>query len=106
MINEHSTRDEVLAAVRLSGLELINASSALQKDKEVVLAAINQNYYAYLHASATLQTDNEVLLATIRKNSEAIVWVTLSAEIVHYQKTNNLSIEQTLIELIYGDIVE
>ena len=46
MINENSSRDEVLAAVKEDGWSLEYASDLLRADKEVVLEAVKQDGYA------------------------------------------------------------
>jgi hypothetical protein len=43
MINENSTKEQVLKAVKQDGLYLQYASEELRGDKEVVLAAVKQN---------------------------------------------------------------
>ena len=43
-INNNSTRAEVLKAVKINGLKIINANKKFLKDKVIVLTAINQRY--------------------------------------------------------------
>ena len=62
MINEKSTKAEVLAAVGRDGLLLRYASDALKADRDVVLAAVSQNGEALYYASDALKADRDFML--------------------------------------------
>ena len=72
MINENSSRDEVLAAVRQNGYALEYASKDLRADKEVVLAAVKQKGWAIHCASEDLRKDKKVVLAAVRQKGCAL----------------------------------
>ena len=55
MIDETSTKEEVLEAVKQDGYALEYASEELRGDREVVLAAVKQNGRALEQASFKLQ---------------------------------------------------
>jgi hypothetical protein len=55
MINEKSTKEEVMQAVREYSHALKYASEQLRGDREVVLQALRQNFYAFMYASHKLQ---------------------------------------------------
>ena len=57
MINETSTKAEVLAAVKQDGYALRFASDELRGDKEVVLAAVKQDGRAFEYASEELRCE-------------------------------------------------
>lgn len=65
-IDENSTREEVLEAVKQDGLDLGYASKELQNDKEVVLKAIAEDEEALEYASNELKKNPE-FLAEARK---------------------------------------
>ena len=72
MINENSSRDEVLAAVRQNGYALEYSSDPLRADKKVVLAAVRRNGYALQYALGGLIKDKEVVLAAVNQNCWAL----------------------------------
>ena len=55
MINENSTKEIVLEAVREAGDALKYASEELQNDREVVLKALKDTRYAFEYASDSIQ---------------------------------------------------
>ena len=70
MIDENSTKAEVLAAVLQWGWHLEHASYALRSDRQVVLAALSRNGCVLQYASDELRSDRKVVLAAapIRMN--------------------------------------
>ncbi len=72
MIDEYSSRTDVLAAVKKDGLLLEFASAELQADRDVVLAAVAQNGWALMYASANLRDSREVVLAAVAQNGFAL----------------------------------
>ena len=68
MINENSSRDEVLAAVKEVGWALKYASEDLRADKEVVLEAVKQDYRALEYALGDLK--NHPLLKSIAEETK------------------------------------
>lgn len=62
MINEKSTKAEVLAAVGQDGHALRYASDALKADRDVVLEAVSQNGEALYYASDALKADRGFML--------------------------------------------
>ena len=72
MINENSSRDEVLAAVRQNGRALEFASEDFRADSEVVLSAVKQKGGALRCASEDLRKDKEVVLEAIKQNGNAL----------------------------------
>ena len=63
MINENSSRDEVLEAVKQHKDALFWASNELRGDREVVLEAVKQNVFALQFASQELLENQEIVLA-------------------------------------------
>ncbi|NBT53138.1 MAG: DUF4116 domain-containing protein [Marivivens sp.] len=57
MIDENSTKKEMLEAVRRNGYALQLASEELKNDREVVLQALRQNIYALEYVSDELQLE-------------------------------------------------
>ena len=55
MINENSTKEIVLEAVKHNGYALGYASKKLQNDREVVLKALKDTRYAFEYASDSIQ---------------------------------------------------
>ena len=70
----------VLAAVRVRGRLLQEASEQLQSDREVVMAAVRNNGKALKYASDNLQGDREVVMAAVQ-NQEASGFRFASAEL-------------------------
>jgi hypothetical protein len=68
MINENSTRAQVLEAVSSEGVLLSLASDEFKNDKEIVLAAVSQNYFAYRDASESLKTDKDIICAALSQD--------------------------------------
>lgn len=66
MINENSTKREVLEAVKQDGWSLGYASDELRGDKNVVLAAVKNNQTAFDLASEELQKDLDVITELLR----------------------------------------
>jgi hypothetical protein len=62
----------VLAAVRVRGLLLQDASDQLQRDREVVMAAVQNDGRALRYASDELIGDREVVMAAVRSNGRAL----------------------------------
>ena len=71
-ITVDSTKDEVLAAVRQNGFQLMYASETLQNDRDIVLAAVSEYGEALEYASETLKDDREIVLAAVRNNGRAL----------------------------------
>ena len=76
MINENSSRDEVLAAVKQDGRSLKCASEDLRKDREVVLEAVKEYGYALWCASDRYKEDKEVVLEAVKTYGYAL-WYAL-----------------------------
>lgn len=57
MINENSTREEVLVAVKANGCNLRYASEELQGDRDVVLEAVKKDGWALEYASEELRRE-------------------------------------------------
>jgi len=72
MINENSTKAEVLEAVNNIGSLLKYASEKLRNDKEVVLAAVKKKGDALRYASDELRGDREVVLAAVWQSAYAL----------------------------------
>lgn len=72
MIDENSTKAEVLEAVKKDGLDLRFASKELRNDREVVLEAIRQNVYAFAYCG--LQDDREVALEVAKLDWWQLKW--------------------------------
>jgi len=60
MIDENSTKAEVMEAVRRSGSALQYASAALKGDRKVLLEAGRQDVNALQYASIDMRNDQEV----------------------------------------------
>ena len=60
-INKNSSREDVLAAVKLNGSVLEHASDKLKADREVVLTAVKSSDYALRFASDELKADPELI---------------------------------------------
>ena len=65
MINEQSSKDEVLQSVRINGTDLQHASKELRMDEEVVHAATIQNCCAFRHADESLKSNKDFALALL-----------------------------------------
>jgi len=61
MIDENSTREEVIKAVKRNGHALEYASETLKNDKDIVLETVKQNGYALQYASYKLRNDKEFM---------------------------------------------
>lgn len=72
MINEYSTKEEVLKEVAKVGCSLIYASDELKNDKEVVIAAVKENRYALTFASDELIEDKDFKMLVKMTNEEEI----------------------------------
>lgn len=70
MINENSSKEEVLAAVKVDGYQLTNASTALKNNREVVFAAVTQYGYAIKFASCEMRKHKDIMLAAVRYDGE------------------------------------
>ena len=71
MINENSTKEEVLKAVRQYGNTLKYASDKLRNDRDVVLEAVKQDEYTLLWASNELKNNKEFIMLV----DKIIKWV-------------------------------
>ena len=60
-INENSSREDVLAAVKEDGYALEEAADELKADREIVLTAVKQSGLALKYASDDLKTDCELI---------------------------------------------
>jgi len=65
-------RDIVLAAVRLYGEALQYASLELRNDRDIVLAAVTQSGLALPYASQELRNHRDIVLAAVRQCGEAL----------------------------------
>jgi histidinol phosphatase-like PHP family hydrolase len=74
MIDENSTKEEVMEAVKQNGSALQYASEELRNDREVVLEAVKTDNYAFEDASDALKADREVVLEVVRKHGHALQW--------------------------------
>ena len=72
MINENSSRDEVLAALTEDGYALEFVSEDLKADKEVVLEAVREEGSAFQFALDDLRKDKEFVLEAVRQNGRAL----------------------------------
>jgi hypothetical protein len=79
MINENSTRAEVLEAVSEEGFLLSLASDEFKNDKEIVLAAVSQNNFAYRDASVSLKNDKDIIFAAL--SQEFLFFLELSNDL-------------------------
>jgi len=71
--NIHNDKEVALAAVKLIGLALMDASDELKNTKEVVIAAVQQNWRAHKFASEDLQKDPDIkkfVIDAVSKNGE------------------------------------
>ena len=67
-INKESSREDVIAAVSVDGLDLRFANKKYQDDKEVVEIAVEQDKDAIHWASEELQNDQEFITLINSKN--------------------------------------
>jgi len=74
MINEKSTKSEVMEAVKQNGYVLCYASEELRNDRDVVLEAIKQYGYALYYASEALRADREFVLEAVKQNGLALYY--------------------------------
>jgi hypothetical protein len=76
MIDENSTKEEVLEAVKKDGMDLRFASAEFKDDREVVLAAVRQSKcgFPFSYASYRLRGDHEVVTAVLEKDWEMLKW--------------------------------
>ncbi len=65
MINEKSSKEDVLAAVAEYAFAFEYASAELRDDREVVLTAVARDGRAFMSASAALKADREVVLVAV-----------------------------------------
>ena len=72
MINENSSRDEVLEAVKQDGNALKFASDELKGDRVVVMEAVKQNGWALEYAAEELRGDREVVLEAVKQSGWAL----------------------------------
>jgi len=72
MINENSTKTEVLEAVGKCGDVLIFASDKLRNDRDVVVTAVKQHVYALQYAGAKLKRDRNFMLEVVKNNGLAL----------------------------------
>jgi hypothetical protein len=88
-INEKSTKEQVLEAVKNHGDALAGASKELKNDREVVLEAVKQDGSALYHASE-FSEDREVVLEALKQNVFAFEYISssLKSEIVQHWITH------------------
>ena len=72
MINENSSKDEVLQLVKKCGCVLQYASKELQNDREVVMAAVKDMGSAFRFVSHELREDREIVMEATKTFPEAI----------------------------------
>jgi hypothetical protein len=84
MIDENSTKEEALEAVKQDGWALAYASETFKLDKDVVLAAVRQNGRALWYASNNLKDDQDVVLTAVEQCWGAIEYASnrLKREII------------------------
>jgi hypothetical protein len=80
MINENSTKEIVLEAVKHNGYALGYASKKLQNDREVVLEAVREAGDALKYASEELQNDREVVLKALKDTRYAFEYASDSIQ--------------------------
>jgi len=68
-------REDVLAAVRQSGLHLCFLPTELRADREVVLEAVQQSGRALQYAAEELRVDREFVLEAVRQSGLALEYV-------------------------------
>jgi len=56
----------------LAGESLLEASAAVQADREVVLAAVKQNGSAVQHANSLLWQDEEIMSAAVKQGLRGV----------------------------------
>lgn len=74
MIDENSSRDEVLELVKKCGGILQYASNELKNDREVVMAAVKDIGFAFRFASHELREDKEIVMEATKTFPRAISW--------------------------------
>lgn len=74
MIDDTSTREEVLEAVKQNGALLRSAHPDLKNDRDVVLTAVSNNPAALIHAHADLLQDKAFVLEAVKKNAGAFIF--------------------------------
>ena len=77
MINENSTRDEVLKKVRQNGYALRYASAELRGDRKVVMTAVKQNGRALRFASELLRGDREIVIEALKLKDFSLFGVSI-----------------------------
>jgi len=74
MIDENSTKEEVLEAVRKNAVALSYASKQLQGDPEIVMEAIKQCGCALEDASEEIKSEKRIIMAMVKENGEALMY--------------------------------
>ena len=71
-INNQSSREVVMEAVKQNGYALQYASAELQGDWEFVLEAVKHNVDVLVHTAPELMCDRDFMLAAVKQNGEAL----------------------------------
>ena len=71
-INQNSSREAVLKAVKTCGLDLLSADEKFKADREIVLAAVKSNGSIFEDIDKSLQTDREVVLEAVKSEGEVL----------------------------------
>lgn len=74
MIDIHSTKEEVLAAVAVSenAFELFDAAPEIQTDREVIFAALSKNGWIFNRLPEHLKRDEAIILAAVKQRGRVL----------------------------------
>ena len=72
MITRKSSRDEVLAEVKVNGCALEYASERLRDNEEIVRIGAGQSGYALEYASERLRDNEEIVRIAFGQNGDAL----------------------------------
>ncbi|CAM2742722.1 DUF4116 domain-containing protein [Legionella worsleiensis] len=72
MIPEQSTKEEVLAAIKVEPVNYMNANILLQNDREVATALVMSDKWGLLCASEQAKKNKDVVLAAVKRNGCAL----------------------------------
>jgi hypothetical protein len=77
-INESSSKDAVLTAVKQNGWALIFGAESLKADRDVVLAAVTRDGWTLEFADVVLKADKDVVLAAVNQYGWAVKFADVS----------------------------
>jgi hypothetical protein len=86
IINKKSSREDVIAAVSVNGLDLRLANKEYQDDEEVVKIAVGQNGYSLRWASDRLKDNKGIVMMAVRQWSGAGGWDGLAIDLKTIKK--------------------